>query len=135
MASSAIRRSVWTEKPFDEEIRYSEDILWSWQRKQEGWKIAYAAGSIAMHSHNYTHAEVRKRFHGEGKADAAIYPRNLLETGLLRGVLLPFAAEVVRDFLWLSGHGHLDALLEAPVVRFLQKTSYRRGLIEGLAHV
>jgi len=133
MASSAVRRSVWKERPFDEEIRYSEDILWSWQRRQEGWRIAYAAGSIAMHSHNYTHSELRKRFFGEGKADAAIYPRHLLATGLVRGVLLPLAAEVVRDFLWLAGHGYLDALLEAPVIRFLQKTSYRRGLREGLA--
>ena len=133
MASSAIRRSVWEARPFDEEIRYSEDILWSWRRRQEGWRIAYAADSIAMHSHNYTVAEMRRRYAGEGKADAAIYGASRLDTSLLRGFLLPCAAEIVRDLAWTARRGEIGALLEAPLHRFVQKSSYRRGLVEGLS--
>ena len=133
MASSAIRRSVWEARPFDEDIRYSEDVLWSWRRRQEGWRIAYAADSIAMHSHNYTVAQMRKRYAGEGKADAAIFGASLLDTRFLRGFLLPCAAEIARDVAWTARRGELRALLEAPVHRFVQKSSYRRGLLEGLS--
>lgn len=133
MASSAIRRTVWEQRPFDEDIRYSEDVYWTWQRRQEGWRIAYAAESIAMHSHNYTLPEMRKRFAGEGRADAAIYPRDSFNTGLLRGTLLPCAAEIARDIVWCAQRGSWRAAVESPVHRFIQKTSYRRGLLEGLA--
>ncbi len=133
MASSAIRRSVWEARPFDEAIRYSEDVYWSWQRRQEGWRIAYAADSVAMHSHNYTVAEMRKRFAGEGKADAAIYGEALVDPSLLRGLLLPCAAEIARDVLWTARRGEFRAMLQAPVHRAVQKSSYRRGLLEGLA--
>jgi rhamnosyltransferase len=133
MAASAIRRSVWEARPFDEAIRYSEDVLWSWQRRQEGWKIAYAADSIAMHSHDYTVPEMRKRFAGEGKADAAIYGADLVDTSLLRGFLLPCAAEIARDVVWAARRGEFGAMAQAPVHRFVQKSSYRRGLIEGLS--
>ncbi len=132
MASSAIRRSVWEARPFDEAIRYSEDVYWSWQRRLEGWTIAYAAESVAMHSHNYTVPEMRKRFSGEGKADAAIYGAGLVDPSLLRGFLLPCAAEIMRDLLWTGRRGAFGAMLQAPFHRFVQKSSYRRGLLEGL---
>jgi rhamnosyltransferase len=134
MASSAILRSVWEASPFDEAIRYSEDIYWSWQRRKEGWRIAYAADSVAMHSHNYTVPEMRKRFAGEGKADAAIYGAELVDASLLRGCLVPCAAEIVRDAVWTAKRGEWRALLDSPLHRFVQKTSYRRGLLEGLGH-
>ena len=133
MASSAIRRSVWEASPFDEAIRYSEDVYWSWQRRREGWKIAYAADSVAMHSHNYTVAEMRKRFAGEGKADAAIYGADLVDASLLRGFLLPCAAEIARDVLWTGRRGAFGAMLQSPLHRLVQKASYRRGLREGFA--
>ncbi len=54
MASSAIRRSVWEEMPFDEDVQYSEDIDWTWRARQKGHEIRYVADSVVMHSHNYT---------------------------------------------------------------------------------
>ena len=131
MASSAIRRSVWQERPFDPEIRYSEDVYWTWQRRQEGWKIAYAAASVAMHSHNYTIAETRRRYAGEGRADAVIYPREMLPASWLRGVLAACAAEVARDLAWCVKRGHLLAAAAAPAQRWAQRSSYWRGLNEA----
>ncbi len=133
MASAAIRREVWEKTPFDEEIRYSEDILWTWQRRQDGYRILYAKDSIAMHSHNYTLPQMRKRFAGEGRADAAIYPREMLQTGLVKGLLKPWVAEVARDAVWCLKNGHTKAALEAPLHRWVQRASYRRALSEGLA--
>ena len=134
MASSAVRRTVWQEHPFDEEIRYSEDVLWSWQRRQEGWRIAYAGDSVAMHSHNYTLAEMRRRFAGEGRADARIFPRETLAVGLVGGVLRPWVGAVVRDAAWCLRGRHWRALAASPVQRLVQRSSYRRGLREGLGN-
>jgi rhamnosyltransferase len=132
MASSAIRRDVWEENPFDEAIKYSEDVYWTWQLRRKGWQIAYAKDSVAMHSHDYTLPEMRKRYAGEGKADAAIYPPEMLEAGFVTGALKPWAAEVVRDLRWAAGTGSLRAALDSPVHRWVQRTSYLRGLREGL---
>lgn len=132
MASSAVRRSVWEESPFDEAIRYSEDVHWSWHRRQEGWRIAYAADSIAMHSHNYTLAEMRKRFAGEGRADAAIFPRETIDASLLGGLLRPWAGAVVHDLLSNVRAGSLRGALASPLHRWVQRSSYRRGLRSGL---
>lgn len=132
MASSAIRRSVWHDSPFDPEIRYSEDVYWTWQRRREGWNIAYAAQSVAMHSHNYTLAETRRRFAGEGRADAVIYPREMLPSSWLRGVLGSWAAEVTRDWAWCLHHRHPLAAAAAPAIRWAQRSSYWQGLSEAL---
>lgn len=133
MASSAVRRSVWEASPFDEAIRYSEDVHWSWHRRQEGWRIAYAGDSIAMHSHNYTLAEMRKRYAGEGRADSAIFPRDTHATGLLSGLLRPWAAAVVRDVAACLRAGEAAAAFASPLHRWVQRASYRSGLREGLA--
>lgn len=133
MASSAVRRSVWEARPFDEAIRYSEDVHWSWHRRQEGWRIAYAADSIAMHSHNYTLAEMRKRYAGEGRADAAIFPRESLAAGLVGGLLRPWGAATVRDVAACLRSGEPGAAFAAPIHRWVQRASYRRGLREGLS--
>lgn len=133
MASSAVRRSVWESRPFDEAIRYSEDVHWTWHRRQEGWRIAYAADSVAMHSHNYTLDEMRRRYAGEGRADAAIFPRATLDSRLFGGLLRPWAAAVARDVASCLAAGEFRAALFAPVARWVQRASYRRGLSEGLA--
>lgn len=132
MASSAVRRSVWQQHPFDPDIRYSEDIHWTWRRRQEGWRIAYAPRSVSMHSHNYTLAEMRRRYAGEGEADARIYPTSSHAPGFARAVLRTALSEVARDLLWCSRHGHLGAALVSPVHRWVQRTSYWRGLRHGL---
>jgi len=132
MASSAIRRSVRQQKPFDPAIRYSEDVYWTWQLRREGWDIVYADRSVAMHSHNYTLAETRRRFAGEGRADAVIYPREMLPNSWLRGVFGSWAAEVARDWVWCLKRGQPLAAAAAPAQRWAQRSSYWQGLNETL---
>ena len=70
MATAAARRADLIEHPFDEAIRYSEDVEWAHRRPI---RIAYAPEAKVEHSHNYTLAELKKRFFGEGAADAVIF--------------------------------------------------------------
>jgi rhamnosyltransferase len=133
MASSAIRRSIWVRHPFDPDIQYSEDVYWTWQLKKRGHRVSYAPESVAMHSHNYTVAEMRKRYAGEGRADATIYGAELMPSSWLAAVGRPFVGEVLRDWRYCAGHGHLGAALQSPVHRWVQRTSYWKAARRGLA--
>lgn len=128
MASSAIRRSVWRSTPFDPAIQYSEDVYWTWERRNEGWRIAYAKDSIAMHSHNYSLPEMRRRFEGEGRADSNIYPSHMLPDSWMSGVFRPWGVEVIRDLLWCVRSGNVRAVFEAPIQRWVQRSAYWRAL-------
>ena len=122
LATSAVRRQDLLDHPFNEEIRYSEDVEWAHRRRI---RIAYAPGARVEHSHNYTLKELRRRFYGEGFADAEIFgmrpslPRELLSA----------AAETVRDAGFLLTHPRgLAELPGAPLRRLIQRCSHWKGV-------
>ena len=59
LATSAVRRADLLAHPFDEELRYSEDVAWAYRNPV---RIAYAPAARVEHSHNYTTAELKRRF-------------------------------------------------------------------------
>jgi len=50
--SSVVRRSVWEQIPFPE-VAFAEDQAWAERVLQAGYKTAYAANSVVLHSHSY----------------------------------------------------------------------------------
>jgi rhamnosyltransferase len=50
--SSVIRRAVWEQIPFPE-VEFGEDQAWAEQVLKAGYKTAYAAKSVVIHSHSY----------------------------------------------------------------------------------
>ena len=50
-ASSAVRRSLWQEHPFDEKLASCEDHFWALRMQKLGHRIAYCPESIVIHSH------------------------------------------------------------------------------------
>ena len=132
MASSAIRRSVWLRRPFNERLRYSEDIEWTWRARQEGHEIRYAPESVAFHSHNYTLRQLWRRYYGEGQAEAAIFDWAPWERSLLRYTVLPWGRQVLGDVRYCLGAGRLLWAARAPVVRAAQALGRRAGFVAGL---
>jgi rhamnosyltransferase len=131
MAASAVRRSVWAALPFREDLKYSEDIDWTWRVRQQGYAVQYVAAAVAMHSHNYTPAQLHRRHFGEGRAEASIFPWTAWESSLLRYSLLPFARQVVSDWRFCLKRGAVGAAAAAPVLRLAQMTGRRRGFQAG----
>lgn len=127
MAVSAIRRSVWEQMPFREDIQYSEDIDWTWNARQLGYEIRYAPDAIVMHSHNYTLRQFYKRHVGEGRAEAAIFDWSPWESSLLRYSLLPFARQVLSDWKYCLTDLQVAAALHSPMLRAAQMAGRRRG--------
>ncbi|MDX1973431.1 MAG: glycosyltransferase [Candidatus Sumerlaeia bacterium] len=132
MASSAIRRSVWEESAFREDIQYSEDIDWTWRQRGRGYRIQYVPQSRVEHSHNYTLAQFRKRQYGEGKADAQIFEWSDWESGWVRYSFLPFARQVLNDTKYCLRKGEMSSLFHSPLLRWNQMMGRRKGFLEGL---
>lgn len=124
LASSAVFRKDVLENPFDETFKFSEDVEWAHRRNI---KIGYAADALVEHSHNYTNAELSRRFYGEGYAAARIFgvcpsfPRALAEV----------CAETLRDaaFAFANKISPLE-LPRALKRRLIQKFSFRRGAVD-----
>jgi rhamnosyltransferase len=132
MAASAIRRSVWKDMPFREEIQYSEDIDWTWRARQKGWNIRYVPDAVVMHSHNYTLKQFYRRHYGEGKAEAAIFDWSPWERSFVRYSLLPCIRQVVDDIRYSFARGLLSAAAFSPALRLAQLLGRRKGFCAGL---
>lgn len=131
MASSAIRRSVWEHATFDEHIRYSEDIQWTWRMRQRGWEIQYVPDSKVYHSHNYTLAQWKRRQFGEGQADAVIFDWAPWERSFLRYSLLPYCRQVLADAKYCLKTGRLGCAFYSLALRWVQMTGRRKGFLAG----
>lgn len=127
LVSSATRRRILLETPFDETIQYSEDVEWAWRnsrRAVDPVEIVYCPGAHVEHSHNYTLCELAKRFRGEGKADRIIFGGR---PSLVRSVLSA-VRETFRDWMYLVPRPHdWVEMPAAPVRRLVQRISHWRG--------
>ena len=78
-ASSAFRRALALEIPFDETIKELEDYTWAGAVQQRGYGIAYAGASEVYHSHTVSSAKTLWRMayyvYLRAKADAAAVRR------------------------------------------------------------
>ena len=73
-ANSAIRKSLWTDLPFDEDLTGLEDMFWSKEMTNRGRKIAYASKASVYHIHEETWKQVKIRYEREAIALQAIMP-------------------------------------------------------------
>jgi rhamnosyltransferase len=73
-ANAAIRRSVWHEQLYNEELTGLEDLDWAKRVMASGLKIAYAAEAEVVHVHNETLKQIYNRYRREAIAMKAIFP-------------------------------------------------------------
>ena len=121
LATSAVWKKDLLEHPFDENIRYSEDVEWAHRRDI---RIVYAPDARVEHSHNYTLRQLKRRFYGEGKADAEIFGT---VPPLWRELASAFK-ESLRDAWFLLKHpAGLTELPLSPVRRLVQRYYHWKG--------
>lgn len=73
-ANAAIRRSVWDELAFDEELTGLEDIDWARRARERGHRIAYAADAEVVHVHEEAPRRIFNRYRREAIAMRRIFP-------------------------------------------------------------
>ncbi|MBX7196775.1 MAG: glycosyltransferase [Sandaracinaceae bacterium] len=95
MAASAVRRATWEALPFDEELRYSEDVDWTTRVRALGWGVEYVPGAVFEHSHEYDLRAAFRRRRGEGLAEASI--ARLGAPSVLDDLVRPLGGALLRD--------------------------------------
>ena len=72
-ANSAIRRELWEQVPYDEDITGLEDLDWAKKWVGHGYYLAYVAPAEIIHVHEETYRQVFNRYYREGIAFKRIY--------------------------------------------------------------
>jgi glycosyltransferase involved in cell wall biosynthesis len=75
-ANAAIRRSLWEQHPYNEEVTGLEDLAWSSWAKDQGYAIAYVAEAEIIHIHSETFSQVYNRYRREAIALRQILPES-----------------------------------------------------------
>lgn len=127
-SASAIRHSIWKQRPYYTDAYASEDEEWAKWWIDRGYKIVYVPESQALHSHNYTLAQYRHRMYTEAVADMFVFPD--LKPNLLRG-FKGCVSMVLRDWLWCLRRGHILTMFYSPVLRVTQQLAFYKGQTEG----
>ena len=81
-ANAAIRRELWEQMPYNEDLTGLEDLDWAKQVIDKGYYIAYAADAEIIHVHNETFLKIFTRYRREAIALKHINPHehfNLLD--------------------------------------------------------
>jgi rhamnosyltransferase len=131
MASSGIRKDIWTRRGFNERMQYSEDDEYTRWCRAQGYRVAYVPESVVMHSHNYTPAQARRRSFGEARALAAVWPGRGTDFTWLRTVLLGWLKDVNKDLRFCASRRRLYEWPHAARIRWEQRLGRLAGFREG----
>jgi rhamnosyltransferase len=74
-ANAAVRRHVWEQIRYDEQLTGLEDIDWAQRAMSLGYKIAYTADAAIVHVHDEAWANICNRYRREAIALKRIYPQ------------------------------------------------------------
>ena len=75
-ANAAIRKSLWEEHPYNEQLTGLEDLAWSSWAMEQGYDIAYVAEAEIIHLHDETPSQVHNRYRREAIAMKQILPQS-----------------------------------------------------------
>ncbi|HEY1489475.1 MAG TPA: glycosyltransferase family 2 protein, partial [Verrucomicrobiae bacterium] len=131
MASSGLRKDIWSRRGFLEKMQYSEDDEYTRWCVAEGFRVVYVPESVAMHSHNYTAQEAYKRSFGEARALAAVWNQAPTEINFAKTVVLGWANDARRDLLFCARQKRLHEWPYAARIRWQQRTAKLAGFREG----
>lgn len=124
-ANAAIRRELWEEYPYDEQLTGLEDIDWAKRVQKDGYDISYASAAEVIHVHDETAREVFNRYRREAYAHKQIMPNqsfSLFDFARLS------ATNILSDYRAALEDGQLKAnVLEIPMFRLLQFWGTYRG--------
>jgi rhamnosyltransferase len=120
---SALRKEIWSKRPFYTLAWGSEDAEWGTWAKNNGYQISYTPKALVMHSHNYTLKQLYGRRFIEGEADAFIYKKQYT----LPTMLLEWFKFNVSDFLFCLSRGDISGLFANPVRRWVYFWGYYKG--------
>lgn len=134
MVSCVVNRRAWEKHPFREDLQYAEDDEWSRRLKANGWGVAFAEKSVAIHSHNYTLRQSYKRAYGDTFAAAATSRTPVRNYNLRFTVGVGCVRDGLKDLRYCAREGNLGSLPHALAVRLAQRLGKLDGYRAGWKH-
>jgi len=127
-ANAAIRRALWLEHPYNEEIPALEDIEWASWAMEQGHRIAYSSEAEVVHVHNEDRRAVYNRYRREAMALRRIRPQEQFH---LEDLLRLYASNLISD-AWHALHEGVfwQKLGEIAWFRWMQFWGTYRGFAE-----
>ena len=122
--NSAIRRAVWREFPFADDLIMSEDQEWSRRVLRAGYELVYEPEAAVHHSHRYSVADAFRRFFDSGVSAERSYAADNAAGGALRRAGARYARGEVE---WLWGTGQRRWLPYAAVYELAKFTGMQLG--------
>lgn len=128
-ANGAVRRDVWQEFRYDEELTGLEDIDFGKRIQEAGYEISYASEATIVHVHDESAREIYNRYRREAFALKEIMPDQ--QFGLVDFATL-FARNTLTDLASAAREGELwPAAVTVPYFRFLQFWGTYRGFAQN----
>lgn len=117
-ANSIIRRSLWEQMPYDEELTGLEDLDWATRILAQGYRLAYVPEAEVIHVHNETWTQIRNRYRREAIAFKRIFPH---EHFYFRDFIRLLTTNTISDYYYALYenviHRHLFSI---PMFRLMQ---------------
>lgn len=117
-ANAAVRRSLWQEFPYNEQLTGLEDLAWSKQIIESGYCIAYSAEAEIIHVHDESFRRIYNRYRREAIAFKRIFTQehfNPLDFMRL------WITNVIADYYHaIHDRALVGNLLSIPLFRFMQ---------------
>ena len=106
-ANAAVRRRLWEEHPFDEELTGLEDLAWGRWALAQGHRLVYDAEATIVHVHEENPRRIFRRYEREAIALKRILPDSHLRLGemvrfLVRGIALDLRVAMRSGRVWRS---------------------------------
>ena len=131
MVSSGLRKDVWQQRGFREDLQYAEDDEYTRWCKAAGHEVRYVPESVAMHSHNYTSEQSYKRACGDARAIGKAWRGSPRRFNWLRTVALGCLRDLSRDARFCLRHARLHEMGHAMRIRWQQRQGKLAGFRQG----
>ena len=131
MVSSGLRKDVWQQRGFREDLQYAEDDEYTRWCKSQGYEVSYVHQSVAMHSHNYTPQQSYKRAFGDARAIGKAWQRSPREFSWWKTVALGWIKDLRHDARFCLQSARVRELLFSARIRWQQRTGRLAGFRKG----
>lgn len=117
-ANAAIRRSVWEDHPYDEELTGLEDLDWAKRVMDVGHHVSYVAEAAVVHVHQESIRQIINRYQREALAHKRIFNgQHVTAVDALRLA----GINILADYWRAAREGKmLENLLDIPAFRIAQ---------------
>lgn len=124
-ANAAIRKSVWEEIKYNNDLTGLEDIEWAKRAQALGYSISYVADAEVIHIHEETSFQIFNRYKREGIAYSFIFSD---QTFSFFDLIKLWTVNTISDYIYaLKKRRFMKNIVSIPLFRLLQFSGTYRG--------